>query len=181
MKFPRCFALVFAAGILCGCATPLTGPAAKIEQRRELDITIPQGSVRFTVPAGWRIIQQPWQSNAVYVLAKKRDSKTELSVSCDAEPVTRDSDDHALHLKRLRGTRADTFPEAGFGRAGTTHSADGREIWIFHYVGDDDQQLIGIVPEQGFKTTFVLHGAGAKELAAERPALEKLIRSYRCP
>jgi hypothetical protein len=56
---------------------------------------------------------------------------------------------------------------------------DGREALVYHWIGDDGEQLRAMIPEKGFFTEICLDAQSPEDIVANRRAFVALINSYR--
>jgi hypothetical protein len=154
--------------------------------QRNLSIAIPGKSpIRFVAPLGWHIIQQPErEQNFTYVLSRKWGSfeQPTLVVWCEKAPVSTNFEQGELQWENLRRSRGHgecgSAEEAGFTQDSWPHTADGRDAWVYHYVGSNKQELRAIIPENGFTTTMALWAQTPEDIVANRRAFLALVRSY---
>ena len=149
------------------------------KDRKNLAISWPSSSIRFTVPEGWHIQNQPGLNALRYTLTYDGTfgNLPFLTVEIITEERGRISESRS-HQERLGDIRTN-FPSAKMQPIGTTKLSDGRSIQIVEYVGRDVPEIASFVPEKGYVTAFILTADNKETLKDSRSTFESILRSYR--
>jgi hypothetical protein len=168
---------------LAGCASHTDARHPIPRYQRHLSITFPGKSpVTFVAPWGWHIIQQPERTqNFTFVLSRTGAQEPSLMVSCDKPMGTADYDE-ALQVQLLKVVRRhgdSRWSNVGFIQDSSQNLADGRQALVYHWVGNDGEQLIALIPEDGFVTEIALFAQSSEDIVANKRAFVALLTSYR--
>lgn len=146
--------------------------------RNNLSIIGPTGEVRFTVPNGWHIQDQPGLNKPSYTLTHDGTfgNLPFLRVELLVEERGRLSESRS-HQARL-GDIHTNFPSARMRPVGSVKLADGRSIRIVEYVHGDVPEYASFVAEKDCVTAVFLSAEDATALKHNRTAFEAVLRSY---